>query len=276
MKEQMESCRRQLIAAGFREATQAPNSFYREDTALTAFFVNLKEQPGHICVYYGFASTAFTRMNCCENSLIEGGIREWDNCLRGYGEIHCESDAPALAEAAGACWRQYAGTEKDALLKRIKDRRKAFLDQITAVLKPLGFRKKGNQWRMALADGVFLQFWADKNPYADLYFFEVDIYSTKSSRGLWCYTHRLRQISQGKFRVKGKVLPSDEFDWQVQSGAELRRILDRAVTQYLLPIRNTPLLELGGRSWVWEGCMCPRDCCEACWVQKNLWEARQA
>ena len=32
--------------------------------------------------------------------------------------------------------------------------------------------------------------------------------------------------------------------------------------------------ELGKESRIWTGCPCQRDRCEACWVEKNLWEAR--
>lgn len=268
--------RQQLLDAGFQEAVCAPFCFFRMDTALTAFFVNLKELEDRVCVFYGFASTAFTRMAGCENSLIERGIWEQDNCLRFYAEIRTEADAVQLRTEAEARYRMYAGTCKEALVKLLQDRRKAFLKQIQDKLKPLGFRKKGNQWRKPLAENVFLQFWADKNPYADLYYFEVDIYCTASTRGLWCYTERLHNLSVDPFTRKGRVLDSDDFDWQLQSPEALEAILERALEQYLLPIMRMSLSELGQQRFIWNGCICPRDCCESCWVQKNLWEAKES
>ncbi len=275
METRVELYKNQLLAAGFKEATRSPNNYYREDTELTAFFVNLKILRDSICVFYGFASTAFTRMVGCENSLIQSGIWEKDTCLRFYGEIRTESDAKKLLKEAKNCFCQFSGTEKDSLLKLIKDRRKAFLDQISMKLKPLGFRKKGNQWRVQLAENIILQFWADKNPYADLYFFEVDIYSEVSKRGLWCFSHRMSGLSIDKFSWNDREVESDDFDWQLQSSNELSMIIERALNQYLLPIRNTSLSELGSQRFIWERCICPRDCCETCWIQKNLWEAKE-
>lgn len=271
-----EAYRTQLLELGFLEATERPWYFFRVDTALTAFFVNLKVLDDHICVFYGFASTAFTRMAGCENSLNERGIWEEDNCLRFYGEIRTESEALSVLEDAGQRFRQYRGTEKEALLKLIQEKRKAFLHQIDLVMKPLGFRKKGNQWHKPLGEHIVLKFWADKSTYVDKYYFEVKIFSTASNRGLWCFTERLDKVSVDKFRVQGKVFDSEYFDWQLQSGEELASILDRAVTQYLLPLQSLPLPELGAQPEMWKRCICPRDRCESCWIQKNLWEARES
>ena len=271
-----EAYRTQLLELGFLEATESPWYFFIVDTALTAFFVNLKVLDDHICVFYGFASTAFTRMAGCENSLNERGIWEEDNCLRFYGEIRTESEALSVLEDAGQRFRQYRGTEKEALLKLIQEKRKAFLHQIDLVMKPLGFRKKGNQWHKPLGEHIVLKFWADKSTYVDKYYFEVNIFSTASNRGLWCFTERLDKVSVDKFRVQGKVFDSEYFDWQLQSGEELASILDRAVTQYLLPLQSLPLPELGAQPEMWKRCICPRDRCESCWIQKNLWEARES
>ena len=266
--------RQKLMDAGFQEAAQNPWCFYREDMPLTAFFVNLKILSDHICIFYGFASTAFTRLAGCENSLMESGIREDDNCLRFYGEIRTEADAMSLREASAERYRQYHGMDKESLLNLIKARRKAFIGRIDAALKPLGFRKKGNQWRKPLGESIILQFWADKSTYMDQYYFEVNIFSTASNQGLWCFTERLEKLSVDKFRIPGTIIQCNTFDWQLQSAQELDAILERAITQYLLPLQSLPPEKLGAEPEMWKRCICPRDRCAHCWVQKNLWEAR--
>ena len=81
-----------LTQAGFSESTcpaqgknlsaKNPLRFYRPDTELTAFFVNLEPTGEGIRIFYGFASTAFTRMRGDENSLRELGIHESQSALR--------------------------------------------------------------------------------------------------------------------------------------------------------------------------------------------------
>ena len=55
---------------------------------------------------------------------------------------------------------------------------------------------------------------------------------------------------------------------------ELNCLLNEAIQSILSPIINTPLAELGNQKEIWQGCTCPRNKCNACWVQKNLWEAK--
>ena len=51
--------------------------------------------------------------------------------------------------------------------------------------------------------------------------------------------------------------------------------MERAIETYIQPILQTPFSELGKESRIWTGCLCQRDRCEACWVEKNLWEAKE-
>jgi hypothetical protein len=57
------------------------------------------------------------------------------------------------------------------------------------------------------------------------------------------------------------------------SEAESITFIDDVVENHLLPVINTPLSELGKHPCVWDGCLCERNKCSACWVEKNYWEA---
>lgn len=235
------SYREELTRAGFSEATwpaegknlgpKNPLRFYRPDTELTAFFVNLEPAGEGIRIFYGFGSTAFARMKGSEKALLEMGLDESGNTLR----FLCPASEDA-AEQIAAVYDQYHGTEKDVLLALLKERRKAWIARITAVLKPLGFRKKGNEWSKVLPSGHILHFGAEKGSYSDGYNFDIRLKAgpCEVRPGDWC-----------AFAVW--ELPKDRaidpfchhnFDWQLNTAEDLDMILARFLREYLTPLET--------------------------------------
>lgn len=233
--------REALTQAGFLEATwpaqgknlgpKNPLRFYRPDTELTAFFVNLEPAGEGIRIFYGFGSTAFARMKGNEKALLEMGLDESGNTLR----FLCPASEDA-AEQISAVYDQYHGTEKDALLALLKERRKAWIARITAVLKPLGFKKKGNEWSKVLPSGHILHFGAEKGSYSDGYNFDIRLKAgpCEVRPGDWC-----------AFAVW--ELPEDRaidpfchhnFDWQLNTAEDLDMILARFLREYLTPLET--------------------------------------
>ena len=236
--------REELTQAGFSEATwpaegknlgpKNPLHFYRPDTELTAFFVNLEPAGEGIRIFYGFASTAFTRMRGDENSLGEKGIDESQSALRFMIPLCTEEVEPDAAGQIAAVYGQYHGTDKDALLAILKERRKEWISRITAVLKPLGFKKKGNEWSKVLPSGHTLYFGADKGSYSDGYDFDIRL-----KAGPW----EARPKDWCAFAIW--ELPEDRaidpfchhnFDWQLNTCEDLDMILDRFLREYLTPL----------------------------------------
>lgn len=271
----LEKYRKMLVEHGFDEATQNPFHFLRKLTDKTAFIINLKELPYGTGIVYGVISTALlgVRDGYCEYFNQHGQFDGSCN-LRFYLEILTESDAVVAADTIGMLYQKYLYIDKDTLLTNVKELRKQFILQITNVLKPLGFRKKGNQWRRKLSDDIMLQFWADKDPYSDLYYFEVDIYSLIPPGGVWCCSKRLDTKGTDIFDWKNASEPHRRFDWQLQSTDDLLEIVNRAYEQELRPFLENDLFEMGKKSFVWNECICKRTRCENCWVEKNLWEAK--
>jgi len=264
-----------LLKSNYEEALNNPYHFWKILTEKTAFIINLKKLEKGVGVVYGVRSTAVFWNDADWESYRKLGTRD-DNCnLRHYLEITNIDDERVAEVEIQRFYEKYHTIDKDTLLSIVKDLRKQFIQEITNILKPFGFRKKGNQWRKYLSENVVLQFWADKCPYSDLYYFEVDIFSLKSSRGLWCYSKRLKAIGTDIFDWKISSEPECRFDWQLQSIDDLRSIVNRSYKKELLPLINTELAELGMQSFIWKRCICPRDCCETCWVHKNLWEANE-
>lgn len=224
---------------------------------------------------YGVISTAVFWSDGDWDYFKKRGRSDDDINLRFYLEIQTENDAVAAGDTIGALYQEYLHINKDTMLANVKELRKQFILQITNVLKPLGFRKKGNQWRRKLSDDIMLQFWADKDPYSDLYYFEVDIYSLVPPGGVWCYSKRLDTKGTDIFDWKNYSEPYRRFDWQLQSAEDLLEIVKRAYEQDLKPFLENDLMEMGKQRFVWNRCFCQRTRCENCWVEKNLWEAKE-
>lgn len=272
--EKMEQYRNALLENGFEEATQNPFHFWKKLTDKTAFILNLKNLPQGTGVVYGVISTAVFWSEGDWEYFRQRGRSDDDCNLRFYLEIPAEGDALTAAETIGRLYHEYLHIDKDTMLAHVKELRKQFILQITNVLKPLGFRKKGNQWRRKLSDDIMLQFWADKDPYSDLYYFEVDIYSLLPPGGVWCYSKRLDAKGTDIFDWKDYSESHRRFDWQLQSTEDLLEIVNRAYEEELKPFLHNELAEMGKQPFVWDGCICQRTRCEHCWVEKNIWEAR--
>lgn len=264
MNGQIQHYRQQLLAAGFRETSVYEHRYYKVCTALTAFIVNLKETEQSIEAVYGCTSTAFTKMAGDENALIESGVSSEDISIREKVIIRGEADAHTAARQIQDMYNRYLHTEKDELLKFAKEKRKAFIQQIAVKLKPMGFKKRANSWTRTLEGDYYLMFNAQKSAFSDEYYFNV--YIGKNGTNLYgdCYYTRV---------FPGEMCP---LDWQALSKEDFEAFLNDTVIPALEQIIHTPLCELGKLPSVWSHCTCDRKKCEACWVQKNVWEAKES
>ena len=264
IREKMAQYRQQLLSSGMQEplGQYFPGwhwQFYMPTTELTAFIVNLRGGNHSVEVIYGYASTAFTRMKGDEQALIQAGVSDKDITIREKLVLRNAADEEAARERVTALYRTYLQTEKDALLEAAKAKRKAFLQQINAKLKPMGFRKKGNKWTRALEGAYQVSFDAQKSIYSDQYYFNLLIGPPGTVFG-GCYNSRI--APQGM----------SPMDWQLH-GEAFTQFLEGTVAPALERIIHTPLRELGNCPNIWAQCYCKRQSCGDCWVKKNHWEA---
>lgn len=266
MKSELLSQYRQLLLeAGMKEPTRpifaGKHLFYRQETSLTAFVVNLQEIEDGIRVTYGFSSTAFTLCKGDEESLSRFGISDEDIRLRQRLEIRTPDEEQAAQAAIRAMYDTYHLTEKDDLLALAREKQKAFIKTIAVRLKPLGFKKKGNTWTRDLEDNYVLSFYAQKSSFSDEFYFNLSIDAKDSTVFGSCYYTR--------------VAPAEMYpmDWQCIPEAVWTAFLDDLAENTLPPLINTPLGELGKQRCIWEECDCSRQKCSHCWVEQNLWEA---
>lgn len=263
IREKLENYRTQLLSAGFLEPTRHHSAdwhwyFHRPDTELTAFAVNLWGKDGYIEVTYGLASTAFTRMAGDENALNWYGLSDTDITLRENFLVCDDSDAETLSAQIAGLFSRYRGTEKDALLDLAREKRKAYIAQFAAALKPLGFKKKATTWTRPL-DSFELIFNLQKSAYADEYYYNIRFQPAGSRDYRRCHESR---ISPGT------------LDWQALTAQELDFFLKRTLLPTLQKFLETPLPELGRDPKIWKCCHCDHRLCPRCWVEKNVWEAK--
>ena len=263
IREKLENYRTLLLAAGFFEPTRHHSAdwhwyFHRPDTDLTAFAVNLRGKDGWLEVTYGLASTAFTRMAGDENALAFYGLSDTDITLRENFLVCDDSDAETLAAQIAGFFSRYRGTEKDALLDLAREKRKAYIAQFAAALKPLGFKKKATTWTRPL-DSFELIFNLQKSAYADEYYYNIRFQPAGSRDYRRCHESR---ISPGT------------MDWQALTAQELDFFLKRTLLPTLQKFLETPLPELGRDPKIWKCCHCDHSLCPRCWVEKNVWEAK--
>ncbi|MBQ7887816.1 MAG: hypothetical protein IJ313_13130 [Clostridia bacterium] len=267
----LQEMRRTLLDIGFQEATRLANRFYKEETALTAYFVNLKESDDRVSVYYGYASTAFTRMKNDENALIEYGVDEDGSCLRSYTQLHSQEDIPAFFALLKAYMMQYAGIEKDELLALAREKRKAFIGRIAAALKPYGFKKKGNQWTKQIAEHYLLYLWVDKSSYADRYAFDVSISAQNKNfqNGYYCTGGSLIYHPDGT--VHSRNGGRHDFDWQIRTEEALDAVIQAFLERYVIAVEKGGMAYLGAQPYI--SSACKKDCCSSCWISNGGYKA---
>ena len=267
IRAKMEQYRKELTAFDMRESTERRSSswhwhFYKPATELTAFIVNLRGTESYIDITYGYASTAFTRMAGCENALEEWGVSDEDITVREKATVRDEAEEAAARKKIAEMYSAHLHTNKDDLLLLAKEKRKAFIQQLHARLKPLGFRRKANTWTRALTDTHYLMFNTQKSAFSDEYYFNLYIGVNGTNDYGDCYYTRI---------APNGMSPTD---WQTLDKEELNLFLDNSVVPELEKIIGTPLVELGKLPSYQTGCYCDRKKCKSCWMQKNSWEAK--
>lgn len=260
--EKLGQYRNKLLSVGMKEPIKRDTSdchlyFFKQMTDLTAFIINIIAKNESIEIVCGYASTAFTRFAGCENALLESGVRDEDITIREKYIIRNNEDEDIVNPLIADMYSRYSQTRKDDLLAFAKEKRKSFIQQISAKLKPLGFKKKANFWTRPLNAVYYLMFNAQKSSFSDEYYFNM--YIGKNGTDVYgdCFYTRI---------APQEMCP---LDWQALTREEFDNFLEQTVLPELSTIINTPLNELGKISSYWYGCNCNRDKCESCWMEKN-------
>lgn len=254
--------KRKLLNEGFDEAKFYKENkvckyrFYKKTIIDVAFIVNLEVFNNKIEIHYGYASTAFTKMTGCEDTLKKYGVDSSDINLRNMLIYSYGDNENLLYTDITKFYDQYFNLSKDEILATAKEKKKTFLNKINEYLKQFNFKKKNTTWTRSLEENYYLEFYAQKSQWSDEYYFNIFI-SKDNGYPLGCYQTRVNTNNKGI------------YNWQVITEDNFTELMNSIINNYLLPIINTPISELGKKTEIYIGCACDRKKCSGCWVEKN-------
>lgn len=262
----MKKYRTELLDNGMKEPVNRVSGdglrFYRQEGKDVAFAVNLSVCDGEIKAVCGFATANFDAADERAEFFEKFGVPDGEMKLREGFLINGEDDEKTVRQAAAQMYAEYHGATKDELFAFAKEKRKKFIAQIAAKLKPLGFKKKNSAWTRELESEYYLMFDVQKSSFSDEFFFNVYIGKNGTNEYGDCFYSRVSP--------DGKT----PTDWQLVSEEQMESFLIDELCPLLYRLIETPLSELGKLSEIQRSCSCDRKKCEHCWVEKNIWEVR--
>lgn len=251
-----------LLKNGFKEADHYKENkfckfkYYKQTKKDVAFVVNLEVYSKYIEIHYGYASTAFTKMTGCADTLEKYGVDSCDINLRNMIEYSYGDSETLLWNEIKAFYDNYLNLSKDEILEVAREKKKAFLNKINESLKLLNFKKKNTTWIRCLETDYYLKFEAQKLQWSDEYYFNICI-SKMNDQPFVCYYSRVNTNNKGI------------YNWQIITDEKFIELMNSIINDYLLPIINTPINELGKKREIFSGCACSRKKCNNCWIEKN-------
>ncbi len=248
--------KKELLANGFTEAKKKDGHFYRQAASQTAFVINLENNEFCVDILYGFASTAC--MLGDEDYFSNYGSNKDDCHIRKIISVSKENEE-AAKQIIKDLYNKYKSFTKDEILSLKKECQKEFLNNFAKVLKPLGFKKKGTKWSRELENGYFLFLDAQKSAFSDEYYFNVII-------------KLLNESSVGCFYTRVVMGEQNIYNWQLMSDKQIETLVNYTLDNYITPILNTPLQDLGKNKSICNSCYCERNKCANCWLEHNHWQ----
>ena len=242
IKEKTRYFKKLLLESGFKEAEHYIESrlwkwkFYKPTTEDVAFIVNLEPYDDYIEIYYGYTSTAFTKMNGDAEALKKYGVYSDDITVRNMIK-HTNGESTSLCkDTILSFYNKYFHITKDELLALAKEKRKEFINNIHLELKPLGFKKKSNVWTISLNEHYSLSFYVQKSRFCDSYEFYYVVDNLQNQHPYY----RCHQNNIG-YEYKNE---SVRYNWQCYSKLEFDKFFDFIKHDVLLPIINTDISKL--------------------------------
>ena len=241
IKDKTRYFRKLLLNNGFLEATKYIESrlwkwkYYKITSEDVAFIVDLETYPDYIEIYYGYTSTAFTKMSGSHNVLKEYGVDRDDIKIRNKVVYTYGEDEKNSWDKIKAFYDYYFNLSKIDILSLSKDRKKEFVNKINSKLKPLGFKKKGDVWSISLNDSYVLSFYASKSSFTDTFSFYYRINNVENKSQIFC-CHE----NDIAYEYKNQLLT---YNWQCYNSLEFNNFFDFIIKDILLPIINVDRLK---------------------------------
>lgn len=250
--DKMISFREEILKSGFSEAKYdfKQFNFYRRTNANVAFIVNLEDLGDYIDITYGFTTIS-------DNTFFEDHGEDNDTIkIRFHNILKEDKDEADIVNKISEIFHLHYSKTKDEIIDFKKERQKEFLNKINDKLRRLNFKRKNSKWSRMLESDYCLEFDAQKSQWSDQYYFNITIYNSKLGNSC-CYSLRLNANNKGI------------YNWQLLSSDEFEDLMNDAINNIILPIINTPLIELGTKKEIWLSCCC-RKKCQNCWIKNKI------
>lgn len=237
------SFRDKILKSGFSEAKYnfKQFNFYRRTNANVAFIVNLEDLGDYIDITYGFTTIS-------DNTFLEEHGEDNDTIkIRFHNIFKEDKDEEYIVNKISEIFHLHCSKTKDEIIDFKKERQKEFLNKINDKLRTLNFKRKNSKWSRMLESDYCLEFYAQKSQWSDQYYFNITIYNSKLQNSC-CYNLRLNTNNKGI------------YNWQLLSFDEFEDLMNDAINNIILPIINTPLIDLGAK----------KEICMGCWIKNKI------
>lgn len=202
---------------------------------------------------YFLYGCAFLQKDDDPRHLAELGVTGLECTLRVARRVDSDDALDAFLQEAFAQFDAWEAEGKEGVQGHSRQMRKAFMQDITGLLKPLGFRKSSNSWVHPWHGRLLLKFHAQKSAYSDSYYLRFYICHGSINCGCVCY-----DVTPGS---------AASIDWQLTDRAFVRQAVEELIENYIGPLLKMSLEELQNQK---EALRKRVDCgcriCEDCWL----------
>ncbi len=183
------------------------------------------------------------------------GERDTSIRLRVIRRVHTEEALHASLAEVNALRNTWFNATREELKAHIAEKQKAFLQRITAQLKPLGFRKKAANWTFQRGDGYEVIWNAQKSLYSDGYYFNLYLHRVGMRELYGCIDTR----------PMGALL-----DWQTIPVEEFDDLLRAVIEKNIRPLMTLPLSEIAQNPTLFsKPFLCTPRRCADCWYPET-------
>lgn len=253
--------------------------FFKVTSEDVAFVINLEPHDNYIEIYYGYASTAFTKMTNCENALNKYGVDSDTINIRSMIKFKCKDDETITYNKIKNFYDEYNPLTKNELLELAKEKRKEFISKVNSKLKSIGMKKKSLTWTISLNDEYKLSLIMDKTRFCDCYDFYYAIHNVEENIPMkQCHSSYIA------YEYKNQRC---HLNYQCYSEEELENFLNFIIDSNLLPIIKTKesnlkdliiklnqsrkprlLIPTNEEIRFYDGFICDLDNCKSCYKNK--------
>ena len=251
----------QILRGRMAQAVERKTIFYLVREPFV-FLIHLKMDWQHEAVFPETPSSSYFLYGCAFAGRAEDfrqHIAQWgkdsDSCaLRFVRRVASDAQLEAFFAEAFAQFDAWAAAGQEAVRAQSKKLRQAFLQNITALLKPLGFQKRGNHWRLPYRACAVIDFHAQKSSHSDTYYLRFCLSHRDASRAcLFC------DITPG---VTAPV------DWQLMDPALVRQAVEKMVRELIQPLLAMDGNALTIPEWLRRRALsCECRSCADCWLE---------